>query len=51
LATVRPRLGVSADRNLFYIAGGAAFTKASYSQSYVDAAVPSGTGLATGSNR
>jgi outer membrane immunogenic protein len=49
LATVRPRLGVAADRNLFYITGGAAFTKASYAQSYVDAAVPSGTGLATGS--
>jgi outer membrane immunogenic protein len=49
LATVRPRLGVSADRNLFYITSGAAFTKASYSQAYVDAAVPSGTGLATGS--
>jgi outer membrane immunogenic protein len=48
-ATVRPRIGVSADRNLFYITGGAAFTKASYSQAYVDAAVPSGTGLATGS--
>ena len=46
---MRPRLGVSADRNLFYITGGAAFTKASYSQAYVDAAVPSGTGLATGS--
>jgi hypothetical protein len=27
LATVRPRLGVAADRNLFYITGGAAFTK------------------------
>jgi outer membrane immunogenic protein len=49
LATVRPRIGVSADRNLFYITGGAAFTKASYTQGYVDAAVPVGTGLATGS--
>jgi outer membrane immunogenic protein len=49
LATVRPRLGVAADHNLFYITGGVAFTKASYSQTYVDAAVPSGTGLATGS--
>jgi hypothetical protein len=44
-ATVRPRLGVAADRNLFYITGGAAFTKASYAQSYVDAGVPVGTGL------
>jgi len=49
LATLRPRLGVAADRNLFYITGGAAFTKASYSQTYVDAAAPVGTGVATGS--
>ena len=49
LATVRPRLGVAADRNLFYITGGAAFTKASYTQTYFDALVPSGTGVATGS--
>jgi outer membrane immunogenic protein len=48
-ATVRPRLGVAADRNLFYITGGAAFTKASYTQSYLDAGVPSGTGVAMGS--
>ena len=49
LATVRPRLGVSADRNLFYVTGGAAFTKASYTQTYLDALVPSGAGVATGS--
>jgi len=49
LATVRPRLGVAADRNLFYITGGAAFTKASYTQTYFDALVPSGTGVAAGS--
>ena len=49
LATVRPRIGVSADRNSFYITGGAAFTKASYMQGYVDAAVPVGNGIATGS--
>jgi outer membrane immunogenic protein len=49
LATVRPRLGVSADRNLFYVTGGVAFTKANYTQTYLDALVPSGTGLATGS--
>jgi outer membrane immunogenic protein len=49
LATLRPRLGVAADKNLFYITGGAAFTKASYTQTYVDAAVPVGTGVATGS--
>jgi outer membrane immunogenic protein len=49
LATLRPRLGVAADRNLFYITGGAAFTKASYTQTYADAAVPPGAGIATGS--
>jgi outer membrane immunogenic protein len=48
LATLRPRLGVAADKNLFYITGGAAFTKASYTQTYVDAAVPVGTGVASG---
>jgi outer membrane immunogenic protein len=36
-ATVRPRVGVAADRNLFYLTAGAAFTKASYAQTYVDA--------------
>jgi outer membrane immunogenic protein len=49
LATVRPRLGVAADRNLCYVTGGAAFTKASYTQTYLDALVPSGTGVAGGS--
>jgi outer membrane immunogenic protein len=49
LATLRPRLGVAADRNLFYITGGVAFTKASYTQAYLDAAVPTGTGAATAS--
>jgi outer membrane immunogenic protein len=48
-ATVRPRIGVAADRNLAYITGGAAFTHVSYAQSYVDGAVPSGTGNATAS--
>ena len=49
IATVRPRLGVAADRNLFYVTGGAAFTKTSYAQAYVDAAIPVGTGIAMGS--
>jgi outer membrane immunogenic protein len=48
-ATVRPRIGVAADRNLAYITGGAAFTHVSYAQSYVDGAVPPGTGNATAS--
>ena len=48
LATLRPRFGVAADRNLGYLTAGVAFTKVNYTLSYVDAAVPSGTGLATG---
>ncbi len=47
LATVRPRIGIAADRNLAYITGGAAFTNASYTQSYADSA--GATGLATAS--
>jgi outer membrane immunogenic protein len=47
LATVRPRIGVAADRNFAYITGGAAFTTASYTQSYADGA--GATGIATGS--
>jgi outer membrane immunogenic protein len=51
-ASVRPRLGVAADRNLAYITGGAAFTKASYTQTYADTlnggTLP-GTGSASGS--
>jgi outer membrane immunogenic protein len=47
LATVRPRIGIAADRNFAYITGGAAFSQASYTQSYADSA--GATGLATGS--
>jgi outer membrane immunogenic protein len=36
LATVRPRVGIAADRNLAYITGGVAFTRANYSESYTD---------------
>jgi outer membrane immunogenic protein len=49
-ATVRPRIGIAADRNLAYVPGGVAFTDASYAQTYVDAAAPAGTGRASGSN-
>jgi outer membrane immunogenic protein len=49
LATVRPRFGIAADRNLAYITGGAAFTTVNYLQTYADAATPPGTGIATGS--
>ncbi len=48
-ATVRPRFGVAADRNFAYLTGGAAFTKASYTESYVDSSAPSGVGSATAS--
>ncbi len=37
LATVRPRIGIAADRNFAYITGGVAFTDASYTESYADA--------------
>jgi outer membrane immunogenic protein len=47
LATLRPRLGVAADRSLFYVTGGAAFTRVSYVQTYVDT-LNAGTGSATG---
>lgn len=49
LATVRPRIGIAADRNLAYITGGAAFTSVSYTTSYVDANTPAGTGSASAS--
>jgi outer membrane immunogenic protein len=48
-ATVRPRIGIAADRNFSYITGGAAFTQVSYTQGYVDGAVPPGAGNATAS--
>ena len=49
LATVRPRIGIGADRNLAYITGGVAFTQASYTESYTDGAAPPGVGTATAS--
>ncbi len=49
LATVRPRIGIAADRNFAYVTGGAAFTKANYTESYVDGNVPAGTGTASAS--
>jgi outer membrane immunogenic protein len=47
LATLRPRIGIAADRNLAYITGGAAFTSISYTEGYSDANTPPGTGTAT----
>ena len=49
LATIRPRIGVAADRNLAYITGGVAFTRISYTESYTDGATPPGAGTATAS--
>jgi outer membrane immunogenic protein len=49
LATLRPRFGVAADRNLAYVTGGVAFTNASYTQTYADGGAPRGTGAASGS--
>ena len=47
LATLRPRIGIAADRNFSYVTGGVAFTDASYTESYSDAA--GGYGSATAS--
>jgi outer membrane immunogenic protein len=47
LATVRPRIGIAADRNFAYITGGVAFTDASYTETYSDAA--GGVGSASAS--
>ena len=49
LATVRPRIGIGAARNLAYITGGVAFTQVSYTESYTDGAAPPGVGTATAS--
>jgi outer membrane immunogenic protein len=46
-ASVRGRLGVAADRNLFYVTGGAAFTQINYTQTYIDANMPPGSGSAS----
>jgi outer membrane immunogenic protein len=48
LATLRPRLGVAADRSLFYATGGAAFTRVRYLETYADT-LNAGFGSATGS--
>jgi outer membrane immunogenic protein len=49
LATIRPRIGVGADRNLFYVTGGVAFTRVSYTESYSDGTAPPGMGTASAS--
>ena len=47
LATVRPRIGIAADRNFAYITGGVAFTEANYTVSYADAAGAAGSASAS----
>jgi outer membrane immunogenic protein len=49
LATIRPRIGIAADRDLAYITGGVAFTRVSYLESYSDGAAPPGSGSAAAS--
>ena len=49
LATIRPRIGIGADRNLFYVTGGVAVTQVSYTLSYSDGAAPPGAGTASAS--
>jgi outer membrane immunogenic protein len=49
LATIRPRIGIAADRNLAYLTAGAAFTRAGYTETYLDQAAPPAFGTATGS--
>jgi outer membrane immunogenic protein len=47
LATVRPRIGIAADRNFAYITGGVAFTEANYTVSYTDALGGAGSASAS----
>lgn len=45
IATIRPRIGIAADRNLAYLTGGVAFTSVNYTQTYADG--PSGGTVVT----
>lgn len=49
MATVRPRIGIAADRNFAYVTGGAAFSNADYTISYSDAG--GGVGSASASKQ
>jgi len=49
LATVRPRIGIAADRSLAYITGGVAFTSISYTESYSDTNAAPGPGAGAAS--
>ena len=48
IATVRPRIGIAADRNLAYVTGGAAFTSINYAQTYSDVPTAGGAIAAPG---
>ncbi len=47
VATVRPRIGIAADRNFAYVTGGVAFTDASYTESYSDSGGGAGSASAS----
>jgi outer membrane immunogenic protein len=47
LSTVRPRIGIAADRNLAYVTGGVAFTSVSYAETYTDSNGAPGPGAGT----
>jgi outer membrane immunogenic protein len=47
LATVRPRIGIAADRNFAYVTGGVAFTSVSYAETYSDTNGAPGPGAGT----
>jgi outer membrane immunogenic protein len=47
LATMRPRIGIAADRDFGYVTGGVAFTEAHYSEIYSDGAGGIGTAVAS----
>jgi outer membrane immunogenic protein len=49
LATIRPRFGIAADRNLAYITGGVAFTTVNYAETYSDGNAAPGPGAGTAS--
>jgi outer membrane immunogenic protein len=48
-ATIRPRVGIAADRNLAYLTAGVAFSHINYVESYSDGATPPGVGTAAAS--
>jgi outer membrane immunogenic protein len=50
LGTVRPRVGVAADRSLAYVTGGVAFTNFSYAQTYADTLSAAAGGSSASSN-